>query len=128
MYCGWPNLLSISERENEKVEAEQWVDENGNVSEPYSLFINHTDSEGNVIQESIGMQYGPRKEVGINGFLDEDVLKFIKLRLEYFQDKLPCEETAKAIEHLTYAINALNNRTERRENLGIEGTSEEVKS
>ena len=94
--------------------------------EPDKLYLKYLNPEDNFerLYKSIDMQFGPRfGNKNVNGFLDEDVLAYIKLRLEWFQEhNMACEENAKAIEHLTYAINALKDRKGRRIAVGTEGT------
>lgn len=75
----------------------------------------------------INWQNGPlgrgRKRKEPNGAFVEDVIGAAVDRLEYYQaSAFSCKENALAIQHLNYALEALERRTKRREDAGVEGT------
>lgn len=60
-----------------------------------------------------------------NGAFVETVLKAVLQRIEFYQDSpFNCEENAAAIFHIKGALEALNTRTARRTDQGVEGTWE----
>ena len=67
---------------------------------------------------------GDRKEP--NGAFVETVIAAAKQRVEFYQKakdgKFACTENAKAIEHLTLALDILDKRTKDREARKVEGT------
>ena len=76
---------------------------------------------------TISWQNGPlgrgaeRKEP--NGAFVEDVIKAAKARIDFYQDSpFNCVENEEARLHLQIALDALNRRTARREEAGVEGT------
>ena len=76
---------------------------------------------------AIGWQNGPlgrdenREEP--NGAFVEDVIKAALDRLEYYQrSKFACDHNARAVDGLTAALTALNERTANRESRAVEGT------
>lgn len=103
-----------------KFTAENTVDEKGN------------PSGGKV--EGVGLlidwQNGPlgrgeeRKEP--NGAFVETAIAAVKQRIEFYQEasggRFACQENAKAIQHLEFALAVLDGRTRRRETAGVEGT------
>ena len=99
--------------------------------------LNRIDKDGNPTGGSaygkglaIQWQRGPlgrgddRKEP--NGAFVEDLLVVAKRRLDFYQGasegRFSCPENAEAISHIQKAIEALESRTKRREEAGIEGT------
>ena len=56
-----------------------------------------------------------------NGTTNEQVLAVLINRLEYLNDKFPCEENRCALEHLDDALFQLNLRTSKRKVRGVEG-------
>ena len=74
----------------------------------------------------IKFQLGPVREFGKNGCQVEDVLEILIRRLKGFQQgPFPCAETIKAFNFLQAAHDVLQNRTDRRHKVGIEGTNRE---
>ena len=66
---------------------------------------------------------GERKEP--NGAFVESVIAAAKQRLEHYQTtRFECTQNAMAIEHLNEALTVLRQRTEDREERGVEGTHE----
>lgn len=61
-----------------------------------------------------------------NGTTNEAVLEMMVHRLSVLYEKLPSPETKEAISHLEQAMDALNARTEKREEAGVEGTHQPV--
>ena len=98
--------------------------------------INNTDENGNPTGGSakgvgldIQWQDGPlgrgedRQEP--NGAFVETVIAVAEQRIQFYQDNgFACDENARAIEHLQFALKCLNARTARREREGTEGTHE----
>ena len=74
----------------------------------------------------ISFQDGPVQEAGINGCHQEDLLIVVLDRLQSFQaGDFACEENAEAITKIEEALSWLNQRTQDREDRGVEGTSEQ---
>jgi len=78
----------------------------------------------------IDWQNGPLGRVGSgeriepNGAFVETALEAVLQRIEYYQTAFPCEENAKAIDHINFALHYLNERTARRVQANVEGTHE----
>lgn len=82
-----------------------------------------SDKYGNLIS-TVNFQCGPRKEVGLNGATEQDLLAIILTRLNAFQTSVYCcTQNSIAIKAIETAMLALRDRTERRKLAGIEGTS-----
>ena len=104
----------------DKFDADNKVDENGN---PTGGFVKGTGL-------SIEWQNGPlgrgEERQAPNGAFVETVIAGAKQRLEFYQTasngKFACDENAQAIEHLANALGVLNERTQKREAAGVEGT------
>lgn len=97
-----------------------WLDHNGKPAGGVTLGHGFT----------VSWQNGPlgrgdeRKEP--NGAFVEDVIAAARDRLSWYQlTGFNCVENATAIEHLSAALLALEERTSRRERAGIEGTHSE---
>lgn len=71
------------------------------------------------------IQNGPVKEVGVNGCQVDTMIEVCKKMIEGLNEKFPCQENILVLEHLEQALNWLNIRKKRREQQGIEGTSQE---
>lgn len=76
---------------------------------------------------SIDWQDGPLAVDGVrrepNGCFVETVLEAAAIRLDYYQSTMfHCAENAEALDHVRAAIAALERRTARRTNAGVEGT------
>lgn len=56
-----------------------------------------------------------------NGTTNEEVLKMLIDRMQYLQNKFPCEENYDVIYFLTMALRRLNDRTKNRINRNVEG-------
>jgi hypothetical protein len=71
-------------------------------------------------------QRGAVHEFGRNGLTNEVLLAVIIDRLEGFQEgPHACLENSQAIAHLRYALGLMRKRSERREAVGVEGTSQQ---
>jgi len=56
-----------------------------------------------------------------NGTTNEEIINVLINRMEYLNNKFPCEDNEKTIEHLKSALHSLNNRTRLRKEQGVEG-------
>ena len=59
-----------------------------------------------------------------NGAFVETVLEAVLQRIEYYQERFPCNENAEAMVGIKFAISSLKSRTKRRTEQGVEGTHE----
>lgn len=101
------------------IEADERDPENGNASHEYFLTLAGEETFALVFQ------HGPIAEVGVNGITNEALLAIVMDRLEGFQSgRYACEENADALDHVRAALNALDQRTQRRIARGVEGTHE----
>lgn len=74
---------------------------------------------------AVSFQRGPIKEYGVNGIHNEDLLLILIDRLERFQNtEYACDENDEAIKHLYLAVKALRERTNKRRERGVLGTSQ----
>ena len=86
------------------------------------LFTVESKEDGNPLA-TISFQYGPVKEAGINGVMNEDLIAMVISRLEFFQSgKFACKENEMALEKLYEALMWLRKRTTKREMENKEGT------
>lgn len=100
--------------------AEHWVDEEGKPAGGISQGVGFVISWQN---GPLG-RGGDRREP--NGAFVETVIAAVKDRIHYYQrGEFACEENEEALSHLSQALDALNERTQRREAAGIEGTHAE---
>lgn len=98
-----------------------FCDDNWNYHAPHHFTVKRDDEE----LCHIHFQEGPVKEVGINGVRDEDLLMTVLTRLEAFQSsEFKCNENQEAINGIREALESLQNRTLKRYNRGVEGTSQ----
>lgn len=67
--------------------------------------------------------HGPDRQEPNGGFV-ETVIAIALDRLEFYQEHFPCRENDIAIGALDHALAALNARTQRRTEQGVEGTHE----
>jgi hypothetical protein len=96
----------------------------GDASHAYGLMKTGPDYDDGPLAV-VMLQNGPRREVGSNGFLDEDLLAIVKDRLEAFQrGPFAHDQNGVAIGHIDLAIQALDGRTRGRTARGVEGLSE----
>lgn len=78
-----------------------------------------------MIEQTVEFQKGPIAENGVNGTSNEVLLAIVADRLKGFQSgEFACPENGLALEHITYALDALKQRTQARVKRGVEGTSE----
>ena len=101
--------------------SEHWLDEQGCPAGGISSGVGFC----------ISWQNGPLGRVGDsgrkepNGAFVENIIDAVIRRLEFYQEgKFECEENETAIYHLKLAAFALNSRTNRRIDEGVEGTHE----
>lgn len=59
-----------------------------------------------------------------DGTTNEEVLQMMLHRLEYLQDKLPCQENELAITGIRHALSALKLRQKKRQKQEVEGTNQ----
>lgn len=98
---------TVADRLNTSIKVEGHDPESGHC---HDYVITELGQDRNVLTE-IAFQNGPIKD-GVNGCQLEDLLVVCRHRLHSFQNgKFPNDENAKAIEHLTAAIDALDNRS-----------------
>jgi len=70
---------------------------------------------------SFTIQNGPIKENGVNGCQVDTLIEAAATIIEGLNDKFPCDENEKALNHLASAINSLKERKINREARGVEG-------
>ena len=71
----------------------------------------------------VRFQDGPIKEAGVNGVMDENLLAIVIDRLVGFQSgPYACEENSLALSYIKQGLDALKDRTAKREARGVEGT------
>lgn len=70
---------------------------------------------------SFKIQKGPVKEAGVNGCQVDTIIAAALRIIEGLNEKFPCEENGKAIEHLAGALEALNDRKNNRIARNVEG-------
>ena len=94
----------------------------GNANHVYDI----RDATGNHnICQPIVFQNGPIKESGVNGIQNEDLIAIIIDRLQGFQrGEFACKDNGMALVNLHGAMAYLRQRTKKREDRGVEGTSE----
>jgi hypothetical protein len=79
---------------------------------------------------AISWQHGPLGKIESkdrrepNGAFVETVIAAVVNRISHYQQYFPCQENAEALDYLNHALEALNRRTHRRINEGVEGTHE----
>ncbi len=64
-------------------------------------------------------------KVKVDGTTNEEVLAVMVDRMQFLQDKMPCEENAEVIKLLTQCQDLLYKRTLNRQSRGVEGKHEE---
>lgn len=71
----------------------------------------------------VKFQNGPIKEAGVNGVMNEDLIAIVIDRMRGFQSgDYKCRDNALALTKLEEALMWLRNRTNEREDRGVEGT------
>lgn len=84
--------------------------------------IYYFPANNSAMNSLIIFQNGPVKEKGVNGIHEEDLINIIIDRLKCFQtSRFKCKENVTAIQHLELALAALNLRTKKRVERGVEG-------
>lgn len=71
------------------------------------------------------IQDGPIKEVGVNGCQVDDVISWVRDRIEGFNKLFPCRENALVITKLDEALLWLLKRKMDREERGVEGLNKQ---
>jgi len=90
----------------------------------HKYHIGPLKESNNAVGTIIQFQKGPIKENGVNGCHNEDLIAIVIDRLQSFQkSEYKCNENEDAIKALTIALASLRQRTSKREEKGIEGTS-----
>ena len=70
---------------------------------------------------SFKIQKGPIKEVGVNGCQVDTIVAAALRIVEGLNEKFPCAENEAAMEHLSKALEAMENRRLNRKKRGVEG-------
>ncbi len=73
---------------------------------------------------SFKIQNGPIKENGVNGCQVDTIIEAAAIIITGLNDKFPCDENEKALNHLASAINSLKERKINREARGVEGINQ----
>jgi hypothetical protein len=95
----------------------------GGACHEYRIEYAHNGPTCNAID--IHFQQGPIKENGVNGISQEALLTIIEDRLHCFETgPYACQENAMALFHIREAMQYLKQRTIKRIERGVEGTSE----
>jgi hypothetical protein len=107
--------------------AENWLTPEGTPNGGYvNMFVGSDEREALWIR----WQEGPLVVDGVrhepNGCFVETVIEAAVQRIEHYQNDTPfrCVENAEALGHLSAALQALRDRTARRQARGVEGTTE----
>lgn len=107
------------------------TDHNGVAVNAISSLADGTNVEGHVYQVLAGrhtfgidFQRGPVKEAGVNGLTNEALLAILIHRTKFLDAQFPCDENARAIQHMEEALVNLEVRTARRMTRGVEGTNQ----
>ncbi len=101
------------------------LDEPGHGGACHEYLVTLYNHSGDVVDEGlINFQNGPILESGVNGITQEVLLAILIDRLKAFHaGPYSCDENYEALTHCRLALRALNARTIRRMNEGVEGTS-----
>lgn len=99
------------------------TDEPGPGGAHHAYLVVSNDNE--TPMQAIYFQCGPRNvPESSSGCLDTDLLEIVRDRLMAFQGgAFACEENAVALEHVTAALNAMNDRVMKRASRGVLGTN-----
>ena len=116
-------LLKIGTRKYTEVNA---VDEKGQGNANHAYEIVSVEGDASVPLTTfaqINFQNGPIKEAGVNGVMNEDLIAIVIDRMRGFQSgDYACRDNALALTKLEEALMWLRNRTNEREDRGVEGT------
>ncbi len=97
----------------------------GNANHRYNILRTDVVDGQKRVYAHIHFQNGPIKENGVNGIHNEDLLAIVIDRLEGFQSgEFRCNDNHMALEYVRKALEYLNNRTSKRQDRDVEGTSE----
>lgn len=69
-------------------------------------------------------QHGPVGDNGINGIQNEELTLLLIMRMKALDERFPCIENKRAIASFEDAYRALNERTRKRREQGVEGKNE----
>jgi hypothetical protein len=117
-----PRILRIGTRKYTEVVV---MDEpgQGNANHEYNIQPTNLDKEEARWVQPIIFQNGPIKEAGVNGVMNEDLIAIVIDRMRGFQSgEYACRDNALALTKLEEALMWLRNRTNEREDRGVEGT------
>lgn len=106
-------LLNIQTIGDFKVHRVSW-------KQPPDHFIEINDDDNAI---TFKIQNGPVKEQGLNGCQVDEIIATARAIIEGLDDKFPCRENKRAIDHLNDACACLNDRRKNREARGVEGQS-----
>lgn len=105
------------------------ISERNSVDVDGHIYEVHVD--GHVYEVQIGQktvtvefQFGPVKEVGVNGLTNEALLAILAHRIGVLNEKFPCRENSMAITKIEEAKLWLDKRTNDRLTRGVEGKNE----
>lgn len=116
-----------------KVEAPSWLSDTVQVKNDQGLVVgylkkrfkmsaaNFIKIEGNKVEFTL--QDGPIKENGVNGCQIDDVIGFVRDRIQSFQVAIPCRENEKVLDKLDESLMWLDKRRQERTQRNVEGTS-----
>ena len=93
----------------------------GNANHKYEIVL--SENRNQIVGE-VNFQNGPIKEAGVNGVMNEDLIAIVIDRMRGFQSgDFACRDNAIALTKLEEALMWLRNRTNEREDRGVEGTN-----
>lgn len=97
----------------------------GNANHKYQIVsVTETAGQPIAVLGNIDFQNGPIREIGVNGVADGDLIAIVIDRMCGFQSgDYACDENQHALAHLESALEALQERTDKREARGVEGTN-----
>lgn len=117
--------IELHQDPNIIIEADERDPAFGNSSHSYIIKVACADETGfGGATIVVPFQHGPLGERGINGVTNEALIAIVIDRLAGFQSgEWPCEENEAALVGLEKALAALLERTRKRVDRGVEGTS-----
>lgn len=105
-----------------------YTDHNGLAVNAISYSTILGDVKGHVYQVlagaktlDISFQRGPVPDNGVNGLTNEALLAILIDRTKFLDNKFPCDENKRAVQHMEEALVNLEVRTARRIARGVEG-------
>ena len=106
-------LKGITEIDGFEIKRIEW-------NQPKDNFIEINDKHNSI---KFRIQYGPIKEVGLNGVQIDQLISTAKIIIEGLNGKFACRENSIAITKLEEALMWLEKRKKNREKRGVEGFS-----